>query len=1150
MFNLNNQKINLLLILLFSGLIILLSPNWVKAADCGGATSCYCGDTVVEDATITEDLNCDENVTVGLTVMANLYLQANITMANTSSQALVIGASGTSTDDPLIIQGNGTSTITGAGTTSVDFYHIGVLILNQNYITISNLNLTNFNAGIGLSGVSSSTIENNTTTNNNLGIGLDSSNNNTLTNNTANNNTAQGIYLSGSSGNELTGNYTAENGEHGIYIKDSTGNTLTGNTMSDNHNFDFKIESTQDNIEYYNQTIDETNLVGGKPIYYLYQASGTAQNPLVYNLDNQEIAFFWCFNCEYVQVKNATLSSSTAETGIYFWNVATSSIENIVANNFINYGIYLRSSTSTNLTGNTTNYNAQHGIYLISSDNNTLTNNTANNNTQHGIDLENSSNNNTLTNNTANSNAGHGILLSSSSGNELTGNYTAENGQHGIWLASSDSNTLTNNYSAENAQHGIYLIFSDNNTLTNNTANNNTRSGIYFDSSSYNTSTSNTVNNNTEYGIYLYDSSCNNTLDSNTANHNTWSGIYLSSNNTSGNQLRNNKFIQNQFSGFGLGGDNSFSNNQFIYNFGDEYNNNALSMLSYDRDTINNVELEEQINFTATMLDINGSTCANCSYEVNISPSEPINISKDGAQLTVSFTPRQSGLYSLIFLITDPDGNIYQRAVYFFVEATGERTVRYYLRGVNPTHGQPADGDAKSLLLTEASEPEEWGCAFFIQASPDEIPETTYYVNYLSNINFNTWYKAGGNPYVGVERSVTYDNVVDVSSAVPAVSNYTWVQRSLNVDWLIKKPWEGWYDLAIKLIGNSPYWITFPTEGGTSSYVDFTYQYSTTPAVRSVENYNIVLLSATADPNNTDQVSLILENPLDAATSTNLVLDDFHQAFLTGTAVIDSTGSTTLNTGSIDAGATTSFASVPLFLTPSAGSVSVVVNTWQTSDTYYKQWTETGSQSNISTAHTVGDLKPNTAYVVKVDNSQYGVYTSNSQGEISFTYSGGYSSKTFEIVESTQGAAVPPPPPGGGGGTTAATTETNLTQLQDEINRLTSLINWLKAKLAEIFGGAGAATVSIPEDCQFTATLKYGDTNNEVKCLQLFLKSQGASIYPEGKVTGYFGSLTKNAVMRFQEKYVQEILTPAGFTKPTGIVGKYTNAKIRQILGK
>ena len=1106
MFNLNNQKINLLLILLFSGLIILISPNWVKAADCGGATSCYCGDTVVEDATITEDLNCGEDVAVGLTVMANLYLQANITMANTSSQALVIGASGISTDDPLIIQGNGTSMITGAGTTSVDDYHSGILINSQNYITISNLNLTNFNAGIGLSGVSSSTIENNTTTNNNLGIVLISSNNNTLTNNTANNNTFgiylsgssgneltgnyaaengyhgiylenssnnntltnntansnaifSGIYLSGSSGNELTGNYAAENGYHGIdlenssnnntltnntansnaisgiYIRNSTGNTLTGNTMSDNHDFDFKIESTEDNIEYYNQTINETNLVGGKPIYYLYQASGTAQNPLVYNLDNREIAFFWCFNCEYVQVKNATLSSSTAETGIYFWNVATSSIENIVANNFINYGIYLRSSTSTNLTGNTTNYNGQHGIYLISSDNNTLTNNTANNNTQ----------------------------------------------------------------------HGIYLDYSSGNTF-----------------------------------------------DSNTASHNALSGIYLVST-ASENQLSNNKFIHNQFSGFDLGSDNDFSNNQFIYNFSDEYNNNALSMLSYNRDTINNVELEEQINFTATMLDINGSTCAKCSYEVNISPSEPINISKDGAQLTVSFTPRRSGLYSLIFQITDPDGNIYQRAVYFFVEATGEGTVRYYLRGVNPTHGQPASGDAKSLLLTEASKPEEWSCSYWIQASPDEIPETTYYIRYLSNINFNTWYQAldtGVEPYVGLERNVTYGTVVDVSSTVPAVSEYTWLQRSLNMDRLIEEPWGGWYSLAIKLIGRDPTWITFPEQGATSSYVDFIYQYSTTPAVRSVENYNIVLLSATADPDNTSSVELVLENPLDAATSTNLVLDDFHQAFLTGTAVIDSTGSTTLNTGSIDAGATTSFASVPLFLTPSAGSVSVVVNTWQTSDTYYKQWTETGSQSNISTAHTVGDLKPNTAYVVKVDNSQYGVYTSNSQGEISFTYNGGYSSKTFEIVESTQGAAVPPPPPGGGGGTTAATTETNLTQLQAEINRLTSLINWLKAKLAEIFGGAGAATVSIPEDCQFTATLKYGDTNNEVKCLQLFLKSQGASIYPEGKVTGYFGSLTKNAVMRFQEKYAQEILTPAGFTKPTGIVGKYTNAKIRQILGK
>jgi len=72
----------------------------------------------------------------------------------------------------------------------------------------------------------------------------------------------------------------------------------------------------------------------------------------------------------------------------------------------------------------------------------------------------------------------------------------------------------------------------------------------------------------------------------------------------------------------------------------------------------------------------------------------------------------------------------------------------------------------------------------------------------------------------------------------------------------------------------------------------------------------------------------------------------------------------------------------------------------------------------------------------------------------------------------------------------------------------------------------------------------------EVRCLQEFLKSQGAEIYPEGLVTGNFLSLTQAAVIRFQEKYKTEILTPLGLEKGTGFVGSLTCAKINELLGK
>jgi len=87
--------------------------------------------------------------------------------------------------------------------------------------------------------------------------------------------------------------------------------------------------------------------------------------------------------------------------------------------------------------------------------------------------------------------------------------------------------------------------------------------------------------------------------------------------------------------------------------------------------------------------------------------------------------------------------------------------------------------------------------------------------------------------------------------------------------------------------------------------------------------------------------------------------------------------------------------------------------------------------------------------------------------------------------------------------------------------------------------------------CQkFENNLYYGLTNNsEVRCLQEFLKNQGAEIYPEGMVTGNFLSLTETAVIRFQEKYAAEILVPLGLDKGTGHVGPATRNKINQILG-
>ena len=61
---------------------------------------------------------------------------------------------------------------------------------------------------------------------------------------------------------------------------------------------------------------------------------------------------------------------------------------------------------------------------------------------------------------------------------------------------------------------------------------------------------------------------------------------------------------------------------------------------------------------------------------------------------------------------------------------------------------------------------------------------------------------------------------------------------------------------------------------------------------------------------------------------------------------------------------------------------------------------------------------------------------------------------------------------------------------------------------------------------------------------------QGKGVYPEGIASGYFGQITKNALIKFQEVYATEILYPERLNKGTGSVGGKTRAKMNQLLGK
>lgn len=78
----------------------------------------------------------------------------------------------------------------------------------------------------------------------------------------------------------------------------------------------------------------------------------------------------------------------------------------------------------------------------------------------------------------------------------------------------------------------------------------------------------------------------------------------------------------------------------------------------------------------------------------------------------------------------------------------------------------------------------------------------------------------------------------------------------------------------------------------------------------------------------------------------------------------------------------------------------------------------------------------------------------------------------------------------------------------------------------------------------FLKNLSLGMSTEDVRRLQTLLASD-KHVYPEGTISGYYGSLTQKAVGRFQEKYGIVVFEGSGY----GNVGPKTRAKLQEVFG-
>jgi parallel beta-helix repeat protein len=484
---------------------------------------------------------------------------------------------------------------------------------SKNNIVTGNIVNDNTGSGIWMHSSSGNKIINNSIYSNAYdGIHLRyGANNNEITNNTIFSSDHYGIYFYSSQPNTMTGNTISSSIDYGIYVDRSPNNVFKDNTI-DNHTRTLNVVGND--VSYYYQDIDSSNMIDGKPIYYwtdTYDPNNCRDAEI--SMSNNP-GFVALVSCDNITVRDLVLSGNPH--GVFVVNTTNSMILNNTVNQNIEYGIHLYSSSDITIANNTANSNGRSGIYLFSSANSTLSDNTADSNSQSGIHLL-ASDDNSITDNVGNSNTLHGIYFQDSQFNIIARNTVYNNAHNGIYLdyywGASSNNLIFDNDANSNKEFGIYLEDVDNNDVIDNTANSNTKIGIHLSSSDNNDIINNTADSNTNFhGIYVYYSN-NNDIINNTANANNDAGIFLS------RASKNNKITGNAVDSNGAGiaiydsSDNTKArfNTVTFNNFGIRVNRNANSNEITDNDVNSNtygIELSATTNNALSNNLVNSNT--------------------------------------------------------------------------------------------------------------------------------------------------------------------------------------------------------------------------------------------------------------------------------------------------------------------------------------------------------------------------------------------------------------------------------------------------------------------------------------------------------------------------------------------------------------
>lgn len=378
---------------------------------------------------------------------ANITTLDNVTYTFTGSiyDVIVVEKSN------IIIDGGG-HVLQGSGSGK------GLKVCKISNVTIKNLSIEGFSYGVYFNSTSFSSIFGNNISSNNYGVWLEFSFNNIISRNNITNNEWRGVRLYQCFDNILSENNISNNTYQGVQLYLSSNTTLLENVMNGNR---YNVDVWGSELSHYMHSIDVSNLVDGKPVYYILN-----QKNLLIDSSIGEIGYFALVNCTGITVRDLTFTNSGQGLLLAYTN-NSKIIDNVMIGN--DFGIWLESSFNNTLFGNDVLGN-DYGVWLDFSPDNTVSGNVIIDN-QCGVWVRSSFNNTLFENDVAGNN--YGVWLDSSFCNFLIGNNMIDN-LYGAWFCASSNNVLSRNNVVDNVcgfQLGLESsynnTFSENNIVNN-----------------------------------------------------------------------------------------------------------------------------------------------------------------------------------------------------------------------------------------------------------------------------------------------------------------------------------------------------------------------------------------------------------------------------------------------------------------------------------------------------------------------------------------------------------------------------------------------------------------------------------------------------------------------------------------------------------